>query len=127
MFLILFFNLVLSSCIKKMPRQSIVLQKLGTNRNLLLGIVASVSSLIAAVSLDDYAVVHNGATPGVITTIGAVGSMILVTVTAMVSMVEYYQFTTKHQEYNKGFFFLPLLTVLFIYTIVVAFLISFYK
>lgn len=106
-----------------MPRQSVTLQKLGTNRNILLGVVASVGSISCGVLLDTLAVTENDATPGIITTITCVASAVLVTIVSVAHMITYARLGNATEPL---WFALPILSMAFIYTIVVAFLVSFY-
>lgn len=106
-----------------MPRQNATLQKLGTNRNILLGVGAAVGSMSTGVLLDAAAVDQNGATPGVITTITCVASALLITIVSIAHMITYARLGNKAEPL---WFTLPILAMAFVYTIVVAFLVSFY-
>ena len=110
-----------------MPKQSITLQQLGINRNVLLAVVASVGSIGTSVLLDGYAVSHNGATPGVITSIACICSDLIVFITALVHMAIYYRIASGREDYDPVWYALPTLAVAFVWTITTAFLVSFYK
>ena len=99
------------------------MQKLGTNRNILLGVVASVGSISAAVLLDASAVEQNGATPGIITTIVCIASALLVTIVSVSHMVT---FSRIREKDSMLWYALPIMAMAFVYTLVVSFLVSFY-
>ena len=105
-----------------MAKKEFVLEILATNRNVLLGVIASILLIGTCSRLDAFVIAQNNATVGILSTIGSVCAAVLMVVIAIVHMVIYSGFSR-----NAEWFIIPILAVALVWTIVGAYLIALYK
>ncbi len=106
-----------------MTKPKLVFEVLDSNRNILLGVLASILLIGTCSHLDSFVIEQNNATVGVLSTIGAICAALLILVVAVMHMILYSRL--KHSD--PGWFIIPILAVALVWTISGAYLIALYK